>query len=243
MLYHVCLIILPPFLKRITFASPTFIYQTSSISSSSSVMLKPFMTCLTFLHKKAKILLNQLRSMDIMSDHCCRRGPNNRFSSKLFISSFVDMGISNQFKQVFKLIDTNDDGQISTSELSEILSCLGYKNSIAAKEAKSMVSVLDSNGDGFVDLDDFMVIVNDSEGKFGSDNEQEEYLMDAFLLFDTEKNGLISAKELRRFMLKLGFDNCSIRECKRMIKVVDKNGDGFVDYEEFRSMMKSGLAN
>ncbi|KAK2415031.1 putative calcium-binding protein CML25 [Trifolium repens] len=155
------------------------------------------------------------------------------------------MEISNQFKQVFKLIDTNGDGKISTSELSELLSCLGYKNSIAAKEAEGMVNVLDSNGDGFVDLEEFMVVMDDKEGKFGcaSDKEQDEYLMDAFLVFDTDKNGLISAKELKRVLINLGFDHCSMGECKLMIKKVDKNGDGFVDYEEFRSMMKSGSAN
>ncbi|GAU13158.1 hypothetical protein TSUD_179010 [Trifolium subterraneum] len=160
-------------------------------------------------------------------------------------SSFVDMEMSNQFKQVFKLIDTNGDGKISTSELSELLSCLGYKDSIAAKEAEGMVNVLDSNGDGFVDLEEFMVVMDDKEGKFGceTDKEQDEYLKDAFLVFDTDKNGLISAKELKRVLINLGFDHCSMGECKLMIKRVDKNGDGFVDYEEFRSMMKSGLAN
>lgn len=115
-------------------------------------------------------------------------------------------------------------------------------HSIAAKEAEGMVNVLDSNGDGFVDLEEFMVVMDDKEGKFGcaNDKEQDEYLMDAFHVFDTDKNGLISAKELKRVLINLGFDHCSIGECKRMIKGVDKNGDGYVDYEEFRSMMKSG---
>ncbi|CAL5192553.1 unnamed protein product [Lathyrus oleraceus] len=196
-------------------------------------MLGLFRSCFNFLNKKAKFLFNQPRSIDSI------REPNVRFSS------FIDMGISNQFKQVFKLIDTNGDGKISASELSELLSCLGYKDSIAAKEAEGMVNMLDSNRDGFVDLEEFMVVMDNKEGKFGcaTDKEQDEYLMDAFLVFDTDKNGLISARELKRVLINLGFDHCSIRECKVMIKGFDKNGDGFVDYEEFRTMMKSGLAN
>lgn len=154
------------------------------------------------------------------------------------------MKVSSQFQQVFKLIDTNGDGKISITELSEMLSCLGYKKSIAAKEAEGMVRVLDFNGDGFVDLDEFMVVMNGIEGgKVGSGKDQDDYLRDSFLVYDTDKNGLISAKELQRVLLNLGCDNCSLRECKQMIKGVDKNGDGFVDFEEFRSMMKIGLDN
>lgn len=179
-----------------------------------------------------------------------RRQSNRKFtsSSDLSTSSFLHMELSTQFHQVFKLIDTNGDGKISATELSEVLSCLGYNKCTADKEAEGMVRVLDFNGDGFVDLDEFMIVMNgmeeEKEEKFGSGMEHGGgYLMDAFLIFDTDKNGLISAKELQRVLINLGCDNCSLRECKRMIKGVDKNGDGFVDFEEFRSMMQSGLAN
>ncbi|OIW00804.1 hypothetical protein TanjilG_18606 [Lupinus angustifolius] len=152
------------------------------------------------------------------------------------------MKVSTQLKQVFKLIDTNGDGKISTTELSEMLTCLGgYNKCMAAKEAEKMVKVLDFNGDGFVDLDEFMVIMNNEKEEDRKD--QDGYLMDAFLVFDTDNNGLISPKELQRVLVNLGFDNCSVRECKLMIKGVDKNGDGFVDFEEFRSMMNIGLGN
>lgn len=158
------------------------------------------------------------------------------------------MEVSSQFQQVFKLIDSNGDGKISATELSELLLCLGsYNKCTAAKEAEGMVSVLDFNGDGFVDLDEFMVAMNgireEINNDVGSSKQQEDYLMDAFLVFDTDKNGLISPKELRRVLLNLGCDSCSLRDCERMIKGVDKNGDGFVDFEEFRSMMETGLAN
>ncbi|QHO39365.1 hypothetical protein HN873_013334 [Arachis hypogaea] len=219
-------------------------------------MFEPFKTFFTFLERKTKFLgLNQPKSMDMIG--CCytRKPNNNGFSSssssKVSLpSSFVDMGISNQLKHVFKLIDTNGDGKISTTELSEFLSsCIGYKKSIAAKETESMFSVLDSNGDGFVDLDEFMVVMNENDKKDNNNNndddddEENDYLMDAFLVFDTDKNGLISAKELNRVLMSLGFDQCSEKECKNMIKGVDKNGDGFVDFEEFKSMMKSRHAN
>lgn len=225
--------------------------QQSSYSQSPLIMLEPFATCFTFLHRKTKFFLNKPRIKEMMGACCKRRQSNIKLfssSSDLSTSSFLHMKLSTQFHQVFKLIDTNGDGKISINELSELLSSLGYNKCTAVKEAEGMVKVLDFNRDGFVDLDEFMIVMNgmeeEKEEKFGSGMEHGGgYLMDAFLIFDTDKNGLISAKELQRVLINLGCDNCSLRECKRMIKGVDKNGDGFVDFEEFRSMMQSGLAN
>ncbi|XP_027337882.1 probable calcium-binding protein CML23 [Abrus precatorius] len=207
-------------------------------------MLQPFTTCFTFLNRKAKFYINKPRIMDIISVCCKRRRPNKRFSSSsdYSCSSFLHMEVSTQFQQVFRLIDTNGDGKISITELSEVLSCLGYNKYTAAKEAEGIVRVLDFNGDGFVDLDEFMVVMKEEEENIASGMEHDDNLMDAFLVFDTDKNGLISAKDLQRVLLNLGCVDCSLRECKLMIKGFDKNGDGFVDFEEFRSMMQKGLA-
>lgn len=43
--------------------------------------------------------------------------------------------------------------------------------------------------------------------------------------------------ELRRVLINLGCDKCTLEDCRRVIKGVDKDGDGFVDLEEFRSML------
>ncbi|RYR71022.1 hypothetical protein Ahy_A02g005326 isoform A [Arachis hypogaea] len=198
-------------------------------------MLQPFTPFFSFLHRKSKSLLNLPK-------------PAPSFDFDEFSASFIDMNLSRQFQQVFKLIDSNGDGKISTTELSETLLCLGYNKCMAKKEAERMVRALDFNGDGFVDFDEFMVVMREGiatteeGGKNNNNIDQDEYLMDAFHVFDSDKNGLISAKELRRVLVNLGCDRCSIRECKRMIKSVDKNGDGFVDFDEFRSMMKKGLS-
>ncbi|GLT84444.1 hypothetical protein SLE2022_026740 [Rubroshorea leprosula] len=180
------------------------------------------------LCKKAQIFLNFTP---------CKKKKRHRLSSNLdFVSSsFAAMEVSSQFKQVFKAIDANRDGKISSMELSEMLICFGCEKSTAVKEAEGMVREMDRDGDGFVDLDEFIHAVS-SDGEDCNDG-KEDHLMDAFLMFDSDKNGLISAEELRRVLIGLGFDRCSLRECERMIRGVDKDGDGFVDFEDFRSMM------
>lgn len=143
------------------------------------------------------------------------------------------MELPNQLKQVFNLIDSNGDGKISPLELKQVLQSLGYDKSIAAREAEGMVKEMDSDGDGFIDLEEFMKVV----AKDGDYKKLNEELMQAFLVFDIDKNGFISAKELRRVLVGLGHGSCSVEDCRAMIRAFDKNGDGLVDFNEFQDMM------
>lgn len=148
----------------------------------------------------------------------------------LMTSSFASMEVCNQLKEVFNFIDANGDGKVSSFELTEVLLCLGHKEeySLASKEAEEMVKEMDSNGDGLIDFDEFMGVVYDRKG-------EDDSLRDAFLIFDSDKNGKISAKELQKVLLSLGCESCSLDDCKLMIRGVDRDGDGFVDFEEFNS--------
>lgn len=197
-------------------------------------MLSCCKACWFSLYKRAELFFHVNRR---------KKRRHRRLSSSfdLITSSFGAMELSGQFRQVFKVIDANGDGKISSLELSEVLLCLGHEKSTASKAAEGIIREMDFNGDGFIDLDEFMHAVN-AEGAICSSNSEEDYLMDAFLIFDTDKNGLISAKELRNVLLSLGFSKCSLQECKRMIRGVDKDGDGFVDFKEFRSMMSAGTS-
>lgn len=95
-----------------------------------------------------------------------------------------------------------------------------------------MVKELDLNGDGEIDFSEFTQAVTG-----GGQRDYDQALVEAFEVFDRDGNGLISARELRRVLLGLGYNKCSLRECRLMIRGVDKNGDGMVDFKEFKSMM------
>ncbi|KAH7331447.1 hypothetical protein KP509_20G033900 [Ceratopteris richardii] len=68
----------------------------------------------------------------------------------------------------------------------------------------------------------------------------DEDLVDAFNVFDKDRNGLISANELRSVLISLGFSQeaCAIEACTAMIARVDKNGDAHVDLCEFTSLLR-----
>lgn len=59
-----------------------------------------------------------------------------------------------------------------------------------------------------------------------------------FERFDENKDGLICAKDLNRFMGRLGI-KMSDEEARSMLKSVDHNSDGCVDFEEFYSLYLS----
>ncbi|KAK4373373.1 hypothetical protein RND71_008757 [Anisodus tanguticus] len=141
--------------------------------------------------------------------------------------------IEEELKQVFKKFDVNGDGKICSSELGSIMASLG--NAATEEELVSMIREVDSDGDGFIDLQEFIEL----NTKDIDSDEVLENLKDAFSVFDMDKNRSISAEELQTVLRSLGED-CSLAECRKMISGVDCDGDGMINFEEFKIMMVKG---
>ncbi|KAF5748041.1 putative Polcalcin Jun o [Tripterygium wilfordii] len=98
-----------------------------------------------------------------------------------------------------------------------------------------MIKEIDADGDGYIDFDEFVEL----NTKGIDNNEALENLKDAFSVYDIDGNGSITAEELHKVLSRLG-DECSIAECRKMISGVDSDGDGMIDFEEFKVMMMLG---
>nr|GMD18435.1 probable calcium-binding protein CML25 [Ipomoea batatas] len=141
--------------------------------------------------------------------------------------------LEDELEQVFNKFDVNGDGKISWSELGSIMGSLGHV--ATEEELKAMIREVDGDGDGFIDLREFIELNTQ-----GIDSEEIlRDLKDAFSVFDIDKNGSISADELQNVLHSLG-DDCSIADCRNMISGVDRDGNGMIDFEEFRDMMTMG---
>ncbi|PRQ37797.1 putative EF-hand domain pair protein [Rosa chinensis] len=140
-----------------------------------------------------------------------------------------------ELKRVFQMFDQNGDGRISRKELSDSLENLGIF--IPDKELFNMIQKIDVDGDGCVDIDEFGELYQ----SIMDERNEEEDMKEAFNVFDQNGDGFIAVDELRSVLSSLGLkQGKSIEDCKRMIMNVDVDGDGRVNYKEFKQMMKGG---
>jgi len=76
----------------------------------------------------------------------------------------------------------------------------------------------------------------DPKGKF-TDKEIKE----AFMAFDLDHNNFVGAAEIRHVLVNIG-ENVTDEEVDEMIRMVDKDGDGQVSFDEFYEMVTGGKA-
>ncbi|KAI5732253.1 hypothetical protein M8J77_023910 [Diaphorina citri] len=138
----------------------------------------------------------------------------------------------NEFKEAFRLFDKDGDGSITKEELGRVMRSLGQF--AREEELQQMLEEVDINGDGYFSFEEFVEIVYNmgatTEEKTADQEEKE--LRDAFRVFDKHNRGYISASDLRAVLQCLGED-LSEEEIEDMIKEVDVDGDGRIDFNEF----------
>lgn len=163
-------------------------------------------------------------------------------SAKAEICAGLGMPMA-ELEQVFRRYDANGDGKISADELASVLCALGAPP--GPGEVQSMMEEMDADRDGFVDLHEFAAFhCGPCKAGAAADAKEQEAateaeLKEAFRMYDADRNGLISARELHRVLRQLG-EKCSVADCSRMIRSVDADGDGSVNFEEFKKMMGGG---
>ncbi|KAJ8767974.1 hypothetical protein K2173_020914 [Erythroxylum novogranatense] len=134
-----------------------------------------------------------------------------------------------QYERVFKHFDENGDGKISPLELQRCVGTIGGELSLT--EAEEAVQSSDSDGDGFLGLEDFVRFV---EG--GEQDEKVKDLQDAFKMYAMKGSECITPKSLKKMLSRLG-ESTSIGKCKQMIAQFDLDGDGVLSFDEFKAMM------
>ncbi|VDI64645.1 Hypothetical predicted protein [Mytilus galloprovincialis] len=132
-----------------------------------------------------------------------------------------------EFKEAFNLFDKDGDGTISCTELGTVMRSLGCNPTEG--ELKDMIKEVDADGSGCIDFPEFLEMM----AKRLQDVDEEAELREAFKVFDKDGSGSISKAELKLVMENLG-EKLTGEEIDEMMAEADKDGNGEIDYEEFK---------
>ncbi|KAJ6793627.1 calcium-dependent protein kinase 13-like [Iris pallida] len=135
-------------------------------------------------------------------------------------------------KEVFKKIDTDNDGIVSCEELKSGL--VKFGTHLVESEVQMLIEAVDMNGTGKLNYGEFAAISLHLQ-KMAND----EHLRKAFSYFDKDGNGYIEPEELREALAEDGAVD-SMDVANDILQEVDTDKDGRISYEEFAAMMKTG---
>ena len=141
-------------------------------------------------------------------------------------------------KLSFNQIDENGDGMIQKPEFIKAYKKLHPDKDEAGVEERALMvfSAADMDGNGEIDFDEWCTATINKNELLNDKN-----LKAAFALFDKDGGGTIEAAEVASI---LG-NNMSKEEqvWQDVIREVDINGDGQIDFEEFKVMMLKLVEN
>ncbi|XP_058202051.1 calcium-dependent protein kinase 24-like [Rhododendron vialii] len=138
-------------------------------------------------------------------------------------------------KQVFHMMDTDKNGNLSFEELKDGLHMIGQP--VADPEVQMLMDAADFDGNGMLNCEEF-VTMSVHLKKIGSDD---ELLRQAFRHFDKDESGYIEYEELREGLSEENLGPNNDQVIQDIIYDVDLDKDGRISYQEFEAMMTMGV--
>lgn len=133
-------------------------------------------------------------------------------------------------KEMFLSMDTDNSGAITFEELKAGLA--RYGSNLKDTEIRDLMEAADIDKSGTIDYGEFIAATIHLNKL-----EREEHLVQAFQYFDKDGSGSITIDELQQACAEQGLNDLYLED---IIREVDQNNDGTIDYGEFVAMMRKG---
>ncbi|KAI1412428.1 mitochondrial carrier [Hypoxylon sp. FL1857] len=129
-------------------------------------------------------------------------------------------------EQLWKQLDYQGKGALDWKGLQKGLRRIDHPMKNADDMLKTIIKVVDTNGDGKIQYEEFRVFVEAAERQ----------LFVLFKSIDRDQNGKIDKEELHHAVQRAGLA-VPIRRLDEFFENIDHNRDGFITYEEWRNFL------
>mmetsp|Transcript_42106 Transcript_42106/g.75388 ORF Transcript_42106/g.75388 Transcript_42106/m.75388 type:complete len:723 (-) Transcript_42106:1049-3217(-) len=138
------------------------------------------------------------------------------------------------FRRMFGLFDKNGDGQIDASEALKLLEAL--LPGVAEETLQEQFAALDLNQKGLLGWPEFL-------GLMSAQSNEEQQFRAAFNLLDPHKTGTITLTGLGQYVMQTlpGGESLTVFEIQAILREVDVNGDGVIDFDDFTTSVQAVL--
>ncbi|KAG4952750.1 hypothetical protein JHK85_039149 [Glycine max] len=135
-------------------------------------------------------------------------------------------------REMFQAMDTDNSGAITFDELKAGLR--RYGSTLKDIEIRDLMEAADVDKSGTIDYGEFIAATFHLNKL-----EREEHLIAAFQYFDKDGSGYITVDELQQACAEHNMTDAFLED---IIREVDQDNDGRIDYGEFAAMMQKGNA-
>lgn len=182
------------------------------------------------LDKRKLAKMTQVKQFKLMGTRRCSNLVHQSAMHAVALMASPD-DIKN-LKSLFLQLDVNGDGTLTIPEITEGLKELGFDP--AQKETMlENIKLADTDGSGEIDYTEFIAATMSSKMYMN-----EKYLRAAFDMFDKDGSGKVSGEEILRLLQGDTVQTVASTDAvKKAMESIDENGDGELDFEEFKHMM------
>eukprot|EP00915_Cephaloidophora_sp_WS-2016_P007943 GHVH01010980.1.p1 GENE.GHVH01010980.1~~GHVH01010980.1.p1 ORF type:complete len:596 (-),score=92.55 GHVH01010980.1:1001-2788(-) len=131
--------------------------------------------------------------------------------------------------KLFKSMDVDGDGELTRNELIKGLKEAGWEDD----DVDRLLDVVDADGSGAVGISEFIAAC------YSWTERHVNVLWTAFQKLDKDGDGRLSVEEFAQVANDDGRFG-SKRDIKKMLQTLDTNGDGVIDWQEFKDYMLQG---
>ncbi|GAB1301988.1 Calcium-binding protein 4 [Apodemus speciosus] len=143
-----------------------------------------------------------------------------------------------ELQAAFEEFDTDRDGCIGYRELGDCMRTLGYMPT--EMELLEVSQHVKMRMGGFVDFEEFVELISPKLREETAHMLGVRELRIAFREFDKDRDGRITVAELRQAAPALLGEPLEGTELDEMLRAMDLNGDGTIDFDEFVMMLSTG---